>query len=122
MASEAYLNHFLHPRGQGLLATATHRAQAEDPVCGDRMELDLEVREGVILEACYRVQGCAGSIAAGSALCGLLTGRQAQLPPDLRGELEAALGGVPAGKGHAVDLAARLARLALVGRGPGDYP
>jgi hypothetical protein len=105
----AFQDHFMNPRGQGDLAGATHRGEATDAACSDWLALALRVEGGRVLEARYRVQGCPGSIAVGSALVTLLPGRPARpdaVPDD---ELERALGGIPAMKRHAL----RLARAAL---------
>jgi NifU-like protein involved in Fe-S cluster formation len=105
----AFQDHFLHPRGQGDLADATHRGEATDAACADWMALALRVKDGRVTAARYRVQGCAGSIAVGSALVSLLPGREAR--PDAVGDddLERALGEIPRMKRHAL----RLARAAL---------
>lgn len=93
------------PRGQGELAAATHRGEATDAACGDWMALSLRVQEGTVEAARYRVRGCPGAIAVGSALVTLLTGRAAQPGAVADAELEALLGEVPAMKRHALRLA-----------------
>ena len=107
--------HFLHPQGQGSLADATHAATATDPACGDELALDLRVADGVIEAARFRVRGCSGAIAAGSALVTLLPGRPARPDALTREALDAELGGVPASKRHVLRLAARVLAQALQG-------
>lgn len=113
MFPAAYLDHFEHPRNQGTLDDATHRGQGEDPACGDRLWLDLRVRDGVIAAARFRVQGCSGSVAAGSALAALLEGRPARADAVTRSEIDDVLGGIPASKRHALRLAERVLAAAL---------
>jgi nitrogen fixation NifU-like protein len=103
--SPAFLDHLTHPRSQGWLAAGTHRGEAVDGVCGDRLTLDLEVREGVVRAARFRVEGCPGAIAVGSALAALVPGRAAQIEAVTPPELEAALGGIPSAKRHVLRLA-----------------
>ena len=103
--ADAFLDHFRNPRGQGSLEDATHTATATDPACGDELSLDLLVDEGVVTCARFRVRGCAGAIAAGSALVSLLPGREALPASVSRDELEHVLGGVPRTKRHALRLA-----------------
>ncbi|MHC5011055.1 MAG: iron-sulfur cluster assembly scaffold protein [Planctomycetota bacterium] len=105
----AFLDHFQNPRGVGVLAEATHRGEAEDSACGDRLWLDLTVHDGVIREARFRVEGCPGAIAVGSALTTLLPGRPASTDAVGPEEITRLLGGVPPAKRHAL----RLARSAL---------
>ena len=111
--SDAFLDHFQHPRGLGDLPGATHRGVADDGACGDRLWLDLHLVEGRVAAAMYRVEGCAGAIAVGSALVTLLPDRPADADAVTRAELEAALGGVPGAKRHALGLAIRAFRAAL---------
>jgi NifU-like protein involved in Fe-S cluster formation len=109
MYSPAFQDHFLHPRGQGDLPQATHRGEATDPACGDWMALALCVEGDRVAEARYRVRGCPGAIAVGSALMTLLPGRPATPDAVADAELEGALGEIPRMKRHAL----RLARAAL---------
>src|SRR5947207_7573897 len=46
--SERFLGHLRAPRGQGTLTCATHRGEAEDGVCGDRLVLDLAVAGDIV--------------------------------------------------------------------------
>ncbi len=101
----AFLDHFQRPRRQGRLDGATHRGEAEDPACGDRLWLDLRVEAGVVVDARFAVTGCAGAIAVGSALATLVVGRTAGATAVGRAEIEAALGEVPRAKRHALRLA-----------------
>ena len=103
--SAAFLDHLERPRNQGSLASATHRGEATDATCGDRLALDCVVEGGVVREARFRVEGCPGAIAVGSALASLLPGRSASASAVTPADLEAALGGVPAAKRHALRLA-----------------
>jgi nitrogen fixation NifU-like protein len=112
----AFLDHFEHPRHQGSLPDATHHGRAEDLACGDRLWLDLRVERGVVVEARFRVQGCIGAIACGSALAELLPGRPATADAIGRAELETALGAVPQVKRHALGLALRTLAAALAPR------
>lgn len=103
----AFLDHFQHPRRQGALEDATHRGQADDDACGDRIWIDLEIADGRVVDARYRVQGCVGAIAVGSALLSLLPGREATADAVAREEIEALLGEIPRAKRHALGLALR---------------
>ncbi len=93
--SPAFLDHLRAPRvrGVGTLDAPTHRADAEDAVCGDRLALDLRVVEGRVVEVRHRAEGCHGAVAVGSALAILLPGREARPDAVSAADLEAALGG-----------------------------
>lgn len=108
---EVILDHNRRPRNRGALAAATHRAEGFNPLCGDRLVLELAVRGDRIEEVRFEGEGCAISTAAASLMTeavkgrslpeverlhagfqGLVTGRPSAAPADL-GALEA-LGGV----------------------------
>jgi nitrogen fixation NifU-like protein len=71
--------------------------------------VDLAVEGGVVREARFRVVGCPGAIAVGSALVSLLPGRGASADAVSAEEIERTLGEIPRVKRHAL----RLARSAL---------
>lgn len=111
--SSAFLDHMTRPRNQGALSAPTHRGQVEDASCGDLLSLDLAVEGGVVRDARFRVRGCPGSIAAGSALAHLLPGRRASADAVPSSEIESCLGGVPPAKRHALHLAQEALKAAL---------
>ncbi|MFO0931552.1 MAG: iron-sulfur cluster assembly scaffold protein [Planctomycetota bacterium] len=111
--SPAYLDHARAPRAVGEVARTTHAADVEDAVCGDRLALSLRVEGGAVVEARQRVTGCHGAVAAGSALATLLPGREARPDAVTAADLDAALGGVPGAKRHALRLATDALRAAL---------
>lgn len=111
--SDAFLDHFKKPRGQGSLGDATHSGRAEDPACGDELELDLRVLDGLIEAARFRVRGCSGAIAVGSALVTLLPGLEARPDCVSRQQLEEVLGGLPPTKRHVTRLALRTLKATL---------
>ena len=80
---------------------------------GDRLSLDLCVAGGVVRDARFRVLGCPGSIAVGSALTTLLVGRPARADAVPAADLEQEVGGVPPAKRHALRLAAEVLAAAL---------
>jgi nitrogen fixation NifU-like protein len=70
------LEHSKHPRNQALPgARATHVAEGFNPLCGDRIELQLVVDDGRIVELGFRSRGCAISTAAGSTMSEAVEGK-----------------------------------------------
>jgi nitrogen fixation NifU-like protein len=108
-----FLEHVRDPKGNGTLEDATHRAEASDAACGDRLALDLRVVGGVVADARFRVEGCPGAIAVGSALASLITGRAARPDAVREEEIERVLGAVPRAKRHALALGRRVLTAAL---------
>ena len=74
--SQTVIDHFQNPRNIGVLADYNAFARSGDPECGDYVELFFLIREpdGVIDDVSFRVFGCAGAIASGSAVTELAKG------------------------------------------------
>ncbi len=69
------LEHYRNPRNYGELSEATHRAEGYNPLCGDRLEVMLRVREGTIEDIRFRGSGCAISQASASVMTTLVRGK-----------------------------------------------
>lgn len=111
MYSETLLDHFQNPRRVGWLGPPAISVQVENPICGDIMTLSAEVSDGAIRDIRFRVRGCTASIAAGSALTGLLLGRRVEDVHDVDpGLVESAVNGLPSESKHAARLASDAAK------------
>jgi nitrogen fixation NifU-like protein len=88
--------------------------EVSNPVCGDILRLSVEFRDGRVAQACYKTRGCTASIAAGSVLTGLLTGKT---PPEIAAlrpaDVENAVGGLSSESKHAAVLAVDAVRAVL---------
>ncbi|HLW54694.1 MAG TPA: iron-sulfur cluster assembly scaffold protein [Candidatus Angelobacter sp.] len=104
--SETVLEHFQNPRNVGDLPDADAEVRLEHPVCGDIMKLAVKLAGGRIAQVRFRTQGCVASIAAGSCLTQMLSGKSLAEAAALRREqLLDALGGLPSASAHASHLA-----------------
>jgi nitrogen fixation NifU-like protein len=72
--SEVILDHFRNPRNCGRLASADISYEELNPLCGDRIRIEVRLRGSVIEEARFRGDGCAISIAAASLMTELIAG------------------------------------------------
>src|SRR5262249_40031787 len=72
---EAILDHYRHPRHRGTIEDPDLTYQDAHPLWGDRIGVDVNVRNGVIDEVRFSGQGCAISQAAASMLCERIAGR-----------------------------------------------
>ena len=105
--SDIVLDHFEHPRNNGVLEDANAVGYMTNPVCGDALVLMLRVEDDRIAEARWQSDGCAASIAASSLLSELAAGRTLSGASEItRESIAEALGGLPASKLHASVLAA----------------
>ncbi len=73
--SEIILDYYKHPRNKGPLNDATHFAEEDNPLCGDKIRIDLKIVNNTIAEAKFSGQGCAISQAATSMLTEKLIGK-----------------------------------------------
>jgi nitrogen fixation NifU-like protein len=72
--SEVILDRFRQPRNQGTLAAPDVSQEEFNPICGDRVRIELKLNGSMIEEARFIGDGCAISIAAASLLTELVIG------------------------------------------------
>jgi len=78
-------DHARHPRNQGALPAPDLAHEAVNPLCGDRIAFELQVRDGRIAAARFHGEGCMVALAAASVLTELVQGlspEQAAALPD----------------------------------------
>jgi nitrogen fixation NifU-like protein len=77
--------HSRHPRNYGSLEAPDVRHEAENPLCGDRVRIELSLAEdGTVREARFQGDLCMIAKAAGSLLTEMITGQ----PLDRLAEIE----------------------------------
>lgn len=74
MYQEEILDHYKHPHNKGQLPDATHRHKAANPLCGDVIEMQMIIKDGIVADVRFDGVGCAISIAAASMLTDELMG------------------------------------------------
>ena len=72
---EVILDHNRRPRNFGPLATANRSARGDNPLCGDKIRLALEVEGGRIAEVAFEGAGCAISTASASLMTEAVRGK-----------------------------------------------
>lgn len=72
---EVLLDHYWNPRNSGTLPHPDATAEEDNPLCGDRVRLDLQFSNGKIADVKFSGTGCAISQAATSMLTEKLTPR-----------------------------------------------
>ena len=85
--SDILLDHFRHPRNYGSLAAPDISDEQFNPLCGDRIRLELKLDQSTVTEARFKGDACAIATAAASLLTELVLGKDlAQLAniPDER--------------------------------------
>jgi nitrogen fixation NifU-like protein len=72
---EVILDHSKRPRNFGRLADATHQADGDNPLCGDKIHLELALDGDRVKDVRFEGQGCAISTASASLMTEALKGR-----------------------------------------------
>ena len=72
---ENILEHYKHPRNQGTLDHPDVSYEDANPLCGDRIRMDLKLRDGHIGQIRFSGHGCSISQAAASMLCEAVEGK-----------------------------------------------
>ncbi len=65
---EEIIDHYKNPRNYGHLDSPDIHVEANNPLCGDKLSMDLLVRDGVVQDVRFSGKGCAISQASASML------------------------------------------------------
>jgi len=76
--SDTLLDHFRHPRNYGSLSAPDISNEQFNPLCGDRIRIQLKFRRSIVSEARFKGDGCAISTAAASLLTELVVGEDVE--------------------------------------------
>jgi len=111
--SKTAIDHIVRPRNLGRLSGADGFGRVTGP-CGDTMEIWLMVRDNRVCEATFMTDGCATTLASGSMVTELATGRPvAEAMKIDQDEILRCLEGLPPDSQHCALLAANTLREAI---------
>lgn len=114
MHNPRLLDHFRNPRHAGEVPGAEVVVEVSNPVCGDILKLWLKIEDRRIIQVGFKCRGCVASMACGSALTELVTGRTLEEAGKIGAQqVEEAVGGLEQASKHAATLAANAIRQAL---------
>jgi nitrogen fixation protein NifU and related proteins len=69
------LDHYRNPRNAGTIEDADASFEDINPLCGDKIRMDLKVRDSVVTDVKFRGRGCAISQASTSLLTEQIKGK-----------------------------------------------
>ncbi len=72
---QVILDHNKNPRNFGVLSLPTLKAEGYNPLCGDHIEIGVDVEGGIIKDLKFNGAGCAISKASASIMTTLLIGK-----------------------------------------------
>ena len=75
---EVILDHFRTPRNKGRLDAPDHHAEGTNPLCGDEIQIDLAVSDGVVSDVRIDGQGCSISQASASMMTEAIKGKSVE--------------------------------------------
>ena len=73
--SDKVMDHFKNPHHMGELKNPSGVGRVGNPVCGDLMELQIQVENNIITDAKFQTFGCTAAIATSSILTDLVIGK-----------------------------------------------
>lgn len=115
---EVILDHNKRPRNFGALDHANHSAKGDNPLCGDRVTVWLEVDGERVKDVSFEGQGCAISTASASIMTEIVKGKPLEEVERLFREFHALLTGDPSVVAEASPTLGKLA----VFSGVREYP
>jgi nitrogen fixation NifU-like protein len=110
---EVILDHGRRPRNFGQLEGATHHAEGNNPLCGDRLEVFLILDGDIVRDVRFEGEGCAISKASASLMTEAVKGSKREDALDLFKRVHATM----MGQGDGSDLG----KLAVF-EGVGEFP
>lgn len=72
MFNDIIVENFSNPTFAEELPDASVVMELGNPVCGDRIRVQLQLADGLVQKARYQAWGCATSLATGNIFCGYL--------------------------------------------------
>ncbi len=94
---EMILDHYENPRNYGELPDADISYEDDNPLCGDRIRIDLKVQDGRIVDVRFSGKGCAISQASASMLTERIKGATVEEARQLTREDILEMLGIPLG-------------------------
>lgn len=106
--SEKVMDHFRNPRNMGEIKNPDGVGRVGNPVCGDLMEMQIKVNNGIIEDVKFRTFGCGAAIATSSMTTEMAKGMSVEdaLKLITKQSVAKELGGLPPIKMHCSNLAA----------------
>ncbi|HUC94290.1 MAG TPA: SUF system NifU family Fe-S cluster assembly protein [Paenibacillus sp.] len=69
------MDHYKNPRNRGTMDEGSVTVNLNNPTCGDRISLQLQVEDGIVKQARYTGEGCSISMSSASMMTDAVKGR-----------------------------------------------
>lgn len=70
------MDHYQRPRNRGQLAGEAVSIQLNNPTCGDRISLQMHIKDGVVEDVKFEGEGCSISMASASMMTDAIKGNK----------------------------------------------
>ncbi|RNF39308.1 Fe-S cluster assembly sulfur transfer protein SufU [Planococcus salinus] len=75
---QVIMDHYKTPRNKGSLENDNINIEMNNPTCGDRIQLTLQVEEGIVKDAKFDGEGCSISMASASMMTQAVKGKDVE--------------------------------------------
>jgi nitrogen fixation NifU-like protein len=107
MYSEKVMLHFMNPHNMGEIENPSGVGTVGNPVCGDLMQIQIKVEDGILTDVKFKTFGCGAAIATSSMVTDLAIGKTiGEALKITRNDVAENLEGLPPIKMHCSNLAA----------------
>ena len=82
---QVIMDHYKTPRNKGALEQDSVNIEMNNPTCGDRIQLTLQVEDGIVKDAKFDGEGCSISMASASMMTQAVKGKDVDTALKLSG-------------------------------------
>ncbi|KIL43702.1 Fe-S cluster assembly sulfur transfer protein SufU [Jeotgalibacillus campisalis] len=75
---QVIMDHYKNPRNKGAIEDGSVTIEMNNPTCGDRIHLTLDVDNGIVKQAKFDGEGCSISMASASMMTQAVKGQQVE--------------------------------------------
>lgn len=75
---QVIMDHYKTPRNKGTLEQDSVNIEMNNPTCGDRIQLTLQVEDGIVKDAKFDGEGCSISMASASMMTQAVKGKDVE--------------------------------------------
>jgi len=112
--SKKVMEHFMNPKNVGVIENPDGYGKVGNPVCGDLMEIYINVENDIIKDIKFKTFGCGSAIATSSMVTELAIGKHVDEAMKItRNDVAYELDGLPPQKMHCSNLAADALQAAI---------
>lgn len=73
---QVIMDHYKNPKNRGLIESDSLTVDMNNPTCGDRIELQLQLEDGIVKDARFEGEGCSISMSSASMMTQAIKGKK----------------------------------------------